>query len=148
MQFPRMKEIREDAGMRQKEVADKMGVTKGSYSMWECGTDTIPLRRLNQFCNLFDVSIDYVVGFNDKKKYSNAKPDIKLKITGENLKKIRNKKGLTQVQLANILKINQPTWNRYENSKTLILTVVLVELAKKYHYSIDKILGKDKDLDS
>lgn len=145
MQFPRMKEIREEAGLKQKEVADKMGVTKGSYSMWECGTDTIPLRRLNQFCNLFNVSIDYVVGFNNKKRYTNAKPDIKIKVTGENLKKIRNKKGLTQVAIADELKINQPTWNRYENSKTLILTVVLVELAKKYHYSIDKILGKDKD---
>ncbi len=148
MQFPRMKEIREEKGLRQKDVAEVMNVTKGSYSMWECGTDTIPLRRLNQFCNYFDVSIDYVVGFSDKRKYANAKPDIKFKITGENLKKIRNKKGLTQTALANELKINQPTWNRYEKSRTLILTVVLVELAKKYHYSIDKILGKDKDTDS
>lgn len=148
MQFPRMKELREEKGLKQKEIAEKMGVTKGSYSMWECGTDTIPLRRLNEFCNLLGVSIDYVVGFSDKRKYANAKPDIKLKITGENLKKIRTKKGLTQVELANELKINQPTWNRYEKSRTLILTVVLVELAGKYHYSIDKILGKDKDKDS
>jgi len=142
MQFPRMKEIREEAGLKQKDIAAVMGV---SYSMWECGADTIPLRRLNQFCNYFDVSIDYVVGLSNKRKYTNSKPDIKLTITGENLKKIRNKKGLTQVALADELKINQPTWNRYENSKTLILTVVLVELANKYHYSIDKILGKDKD---
>lgn len=148
MQFPRMKEIREEAGLKQKDIADTMGVTKGSYSMWECGVDTIPLRRLNQFCNYFNVSIDYVVGFSDKKKYSNAKPDIKLKITGENLKKIRTKKGLTQTAIADELNINQPTWNRYENSKTLILTVVLVQLAKKYQYSIDKILGKDKEKDN
>ncbi len=145
MQFPRMKEIREEAGLKQKDVANILGVTKGSYSMWECGADTIPLKRLNQFCNYFNVSIDYVVGFNDKRKYANAKPDIKIKVTGENLKKIRLKKDLTQTKIAEELKINQPTWNRYENSKTLILTVVLVELAKKYHYSIDKILGKDKD---
>ena len=148
MQFKRMKELREEAGLKQKEVADTMGVTKGSYSMWECGTDTIPLRRLNQFCNYFDVSIDYVVGLSDKKKYANAKPDIKLKITGENLKKIRNKKNLTQVAISDTLNINQPTWNRYEKSRTLILTVTLVELARKYHYSIDKILGKDKENDS
>lgn len=148
MKFSRMKEIREAAGLKQKDVAEVLGVTKGSYSMWECGVDTIPLRRLNQFCNYFNVSIDYVVGFCNKKKYSNAKPDIKLKITGENLKKIRVKKGLTQVAIADELHINQPTWNRYENSKTLILTVVLVELAKKYHYSIDKILGKDRDKDN
>ena len=145
MQFPRMKEIREEAGLKQKDVANILGVTKGSYSMWECGADTIPLKRLNQFCNYFNVSIDYIVGFNDKRKYANAKPDIKIKVTGENLKKIRLKKDLTQTKIAEELKINQPTWNRYENSKTLILTVVLVELAKKYHYSIDKILGKDKD---
>ena len=145
MQFPRMKEIREEAGLKQKDVANILGVTKGSYSMWECGADTIPLKRLNQFCNYFNVSIDYVVGFNDKRKYANAKPDIKIKVTGENLKKIRLKKDLTQTKIAEELKINQPTWNRYENSKTLILTVVIVELAKKYHYSIDKILGKDTD---
>ncbi len=145
MQFPRMKEIREDKGYKQKDIAKILGVTKGSYSMWECGTDTIPLRRLNDFCNYFDVSIDYVVGFNNKKKYANSKPDIKIKITGENLKKIRLKKALTQEKIADELNINQPTWNRYENSKSLILTIVIVELAKKYHYSIDKILGKNVD---
>jgi len=148
MQFPRMKEIREEAGLKQKDVAEILKVSKGSYSMWECGADTIPLRRLNQFCNYFDVSLDYIVGFSDKRKYANSKPDIKLKITGENLKKIRNKKGLTQIAISEELNINQPTWNRYEKSKTLILTVVLVELAKKYHYSIDKILGKDKEEDN
>jgi len=148
MQFPRMKEIREEAGLKQKDVANALKVSKGSYSMWECGSDTIPLKRLNQFCNLFDVSIDYTVGFSNKRKYTNAKPDIKIKVTGDNLKKIRNKKGLTQVQISDALNINQPTWNRYENSKNLILTVTLVELAKKYNYSIDKILGKDKDSDN
>lgn len=71
--FPRMKEIRENAGLKQKDIAEAMNVSKGSYSMWECGTDTIPLKRLNQFCNYFDVSIDYVVGFNDKKEYSKSK---------------------------------------------------------------------------
>lgn len=120
MIFPRMKEIRENAGLKQKDIAEVMGVSKGSYSMWECGTDTIPLKRLNQFCNYFNVSIDYVVGFNNKKKYANQKPDIKIKVTGENLKKIRLKKGLTQVQISSELKINQPTWNRYENAKNLI----------------------------
>lgn len=148
MQFPRMKEIREEAGLKQKDMAEIMHITKGSYSMWECGADTIPLRRLNEFCNYFNVSIDYVVGISNKKKYANTTPDIKLKITGENLKKIRNKKGLTQTEISNELNINQPTWNRYEKSRTLILTVVLIELAQKYHYSIDKILGKDKVKDN
>ena len=44
MNFPRMKEIRENAGLKQKDIAEAMDVSKGSYSMWECGTDTIPLK--------------------------------------------------------------------------------------------------------
>lgn len=142
MQFPRMKEIREEAGLKQQALADMMEVSKGSYSMWECGTDTIPLKRLNQFCNFFDVSMDYVTGQSNKRKYPNAKPDIKIEITSENLKKARKKQNLTQVQISNELKINQPTWNRYEKGKNLILTTTLVELARKYNYSIDNILGK------
>lgn len=137
-----MKELREESGLKQKEIADVMNVSKGSYSMWECGTDTIPLKRLNEFCNYFDVSIDYTVGLSKKRKYPNLKPDIKIKVASENLKKIRNKKGLTQVEISEALNINQPTWNRYEKGHNLILTVTLVTLAKKYNYSIDDILGK------
>ena len=143
----RLKDIREESELKQFTVGKLIGVTRGTYSLWELELDIIPLKRLNQFCNYFDVSIDYVVGFNDKKKYANQKPDIKIKVTGENLKKIRLKKGLTQVEISNELNINQPTWNRYENAKNLILTTTLYELAKKYHYSIDKILGKDKDIE-
>lgn len=142
MQFPRMKEIREEAGLKQQNLAEMMGVSKGSYSMWECGTDTIPLKRLNQFCNFFDLSIDYVTEQSDKKNYPNLKPDIRIEVIGENLKKARKKQHLTQVELSNELKINQPTWNRYEKGKNLILTTTLVELARKYNYSIDNILGK------
>ena len=76
----------------------------------------------------------------DRKEY------VYLMLAGENLKKIRLKKGLTQVQISSELKINQPTWNRYENAKNLILTTTLYELAKKYHYSIDKILGYETDI--
>lgn len=142
MQFPRMKEIREGAQMRQREVAEVMGVSKGSYSMWECGTDTIPLKRLNQFCNYFNVSMDYVTGLTNRKRYPNEKKDINNDTTSENLKKIRKKQELTQVQISEALEINQPTWNRYEKGHNLILTTTIVSLAKKYNYSIDNILGK------
>ena len=33
MNFPRMKEIRENAGLKQKDIAEAMDVSKGSYSM-------------------------------------------------------------------------------------------------------------------
>ena len=46
----------------------------------------------------------------------------------------------------NQLKSDKNKIDQYnENAKNLILTTTLYELAKKYHYSIDKILGKDRD---
>jgi len=83
MQFPRMKEIREEAGLKQKDIAAVMGVTKGSYSMWECGADTIPLRRLNQFCNFFDISIDYVFSLSNDLSYNVINRDISLDISSK-----------------------------------------------------------------
>ena len=144
----RLKYLREEKELTQTEVSELLGFRKNGYSQFEREQTTIPIKHLNTLSNYFNVSIDYVVGFNNKKKYANQKPDIKIKVTGENLKKIRLKKGLTQVQISSELKINQPTWNRYENAKNLILTTTLYELAKKYHYSIDKILGKDRDSDN
>ena len=147
MFFTRMKEIREEAGLKQKDVAKMLGVSKGSYSMWECGADIIPLKRLNQFANYFHVDLDYVIGISNNKLKNNITPDIKIMITGYNLKKIREDKKMTQSEMAKSLKINQPSWNRYENSKNLILTSVIIDLARKYHQSIDDILGKNKSKD-
>ena len=33
----------------------------------------IPIKRLNDFCNLYDVSIDYVMNLSDILKYPNSK---------------------------------------------------------------------------
>lgn len=142
MYLARMKEIREDANLRQKDVAAILGVKKGSYSMWECGSDPIPLRRLVLFCDYFDVSLDYIANLTNHRKYLNSKKGINLVKTSENLKLIREKFNLTQLEMANSLNIFQPTLSRYENNKNLILGDTLIYLASKYHVSIDEILGK------
>ena len=72
----RLKEIREEHELNQLEVAHMLGVTRGSYSMWELERDIIPIKRLNQFCNFFHVSLDYTLGLTDTKNYSHSKLDI------------------------------------------------------------------------
>ena len=51
--------------MTQEDVANILKVERSTYAGWETGKDTITLTRLNDFCNYFNVSMDYVTGLTD-----------------------------------------------------------------------------------
>ena len=50
MKFEKMKEIREEKEMKQREIAEILGVDRSTYAGWETGKDTIPLRFSGSFC--------------------------------------------------------------------------------------------------
>ena len=61
----RIKELRKANGMTQTELAEKMGVTKGTVSTWETNSRTPSFNTLDQLCDLFDKSMGYVTGQSD-----------------------------------------------------------------------------------
>ena len=58
---------------------------------------------------------------------------------------IRKSLGLSQLEIAESIGINQSTWWAYEKGKTMITTNALTALARKYNYSTDYILGRSKE---
>ena len=44
--FNRIKELREYEDYSMSQIANKLNVSKSTYSMWEYGRDLIPLKRL------------------------------------------------------------------------------------------------------
>ena len=46
--------------------------------------------------------------------------------------------------LAKVLNTTSATISAYETGKTLLLTAFAIELAKKYHISIDLLCGKEE----
>ena len=62
MNFQKLIEIREDLGLKQKDIANILNITQQSYSLWENGTKIIPLKHLNSLCNYYNVSMDYLIG--------------------------------------------------------------------------------------
>ena len=62
MSFQKLIEIREDLGLKQKDIANILNITQQSYSLWENGTKIIPLKHLNSLCNYYNVSMDYLIG--------------------------------------------------------------------------------------
>ena len=63
--FKRIKEIRELNDYTQRTLAKTLKISKTNYNYFENGERIIPLNHLNNFCNLFNVSIDYVLELSD-----------------------------------------------------------------------------------
>ena len=67
MNAGKIKTIREEEEITQKEMANKLGVTRSAYSLWEINKNTIPLYYLNELSNNFNINIDYLVDLSDEK---------------------------------------------------------------------------------
>ena len=60
--YERLKEIREDKDIRQREVADAIGTTKQQIYAYEKGINKMSVERLKELCLYYGVSADYVLG--------------------------------------------------------------------------------------
>lgn len=147
MIFERMKDIREYFDKTQIEMANILKVSRSTYAGWENGIDLIPLLKLNEFCNYFGISIDYICGLTNTKKYEILNLEIDKIILGQNIKNIRIKNNDTQEIIAEAIGVDQSNYSKYELGKILIHTYPLIEFAKYYNVSIDWLCGKTKDLE-
>lgn len=67
MNLLRLKEIREDRDLRQCDVAKALNITQVVYSRYETGARLIPIDKLDELANFYDVSIDYLLCRTDEK---------------------------------------------------------------------------------
>lgn len=63
----RLKEVRKESGKKQREVAELLGMKLRGYQSYEMGEAEPGLEKLVMLADLFDVSIDYLVGRTDHK---------------------------------------------------------------------------------
>lgn len=120
-----------------------LNVSQPNYARWESKYKIIPLNKLNEFCNYFNVSMDYVIGLTNNKEYINTY-NLDRKAMAENLKRFRKKYKITQVELAKQLGTDHSVISAYEREKALILTSFLVDICIKYNVSADQLCGRKK----
>ncbi len=144
--FYNLKRVREEYEFSQRETARRLKISKSSYNYYETGEYIISLKHLNDFCNVFHVSMDYVTGLSNVNNHSTKSYKLNSKIVGMRIKKIRNKKKLTQEELAEVLNTSQSNVSAYENGKTIILTAFAYTLAKTYNISLDYIVGRSNTI--
>ena len=144
--FYNLKRIRESHDLTQRELANILKISKSSYNNFETGTQIIPLKHLNNFCQYFQVSMDFVCGLSNIGQKENKVVRLNKRIIGYRIKKIRLKKQLTQEQLASILNTSQSNISSYENGKTLILTAFAYTIAKELKVSLDYLTGRSDNI--
>ena len=63
----KIKLLRENAGLSQKFLADKLGITRSSVNAWELGISVPSTQYIVELATLFKVSTDYLLNFNNTK---------------------------------------------------------------------------------
>ena len=140
--FCNIRKVRESYELTQREMAKILNISKSSYNYFETGEHIIPLKHLNNFCNIFHLSMDYVCGLTNENIVIDKNFKLNKKEIGKHLKEVRINNKLTQKEIAKILNTSQSNISSYENGKTLILTAFLYNYAKHFHISLDYITGR------
>ena len=84
-QMNRLKELRKEKGLTQTDLAELLEVTKLTIHNWENGVSSIKSDRLKKLCEIFDVDVPYLLGYNTVKNET----DIKASVLDEALEKLR-----------------------------------------------------------
>lgn len=140
----RLLELREYNFLLQKDIAKALNIDRSTYSTWETNLKIIPLKHLNVLANYYDTSMDYILGLTIKNVNYKKLDKLDKQRIGNNIRKLRSDNNLTLRDLAKVLNTTSSTISAYETGKTLLLTAFAIEIAKKYHISIDELCGREK----
>ena len=106
----RLKFLRTQKGLSQRDVSDQLGINKSSLAMYECGKREPRLDTINLFANYYNVSVDYLIGSSE-----DSSPKI-LKTTGERIRHRREELGISQKDLAETIGTLSQNLYKYEQN--------------------------------
>ena len=68
--YQRLKDLREDGNktISQQEIAELLGTTQQTYSLWERGEREIPMHHAITLAKFYRVSMDYICGLTNKNR--------------------------------------------------------------------------------
>jgi transcriptional regulator with XRE-family HTH domain len=64
----RIRDLREDNDLTQKEIADYLHIKQNTYSQYENGQRQIPIDALIALARYYKTSTDYLLGLTDEQK--------------------------------------------------------------------------------
>lgn len=66
--YIRIRNLREDKDLTQKQVGEMLNMSQTGYNQYEIGKNDIPTRVLIKLAEIYDISVDYLLGITDEEK--------------------------------------------------------------------------------
>lgn len=107
----RLHALRKSKGVTLEQISDETDISVSSLSRYEKGERNPKINIIRTLAEYFGVSSDYLEGRYETQYIINDATDI-----GNIIYELRSKSGLSQLQVANDLKIPVSTFSRYEIS--------------------------------
>lgn len=128
----RLKLLREEKGLTQKELADILKLSASSIAMYESGKRDPDTSTIKSLAVLFNCNTDFLLGLSNYRDVSK-------------LRMVRVESGLSQDEVAKNLGISRDTLSKYETGELEPNVDTLVKLANMYHVSLDYLVGKTNE---
>lgn len=64
----RLKELREDNDIKQRDLAQRLNILQNTYSQYENDQRQIPLNTLIKLAIFYDTSVDYILELTDEQR--------------------------------------------------------------------------------
>lgn len=61
----KLKELREEKGITQKEIASYLNIKQNTYSQYETGNRELPIEALIKLAKYYNTTTDYILGLED-----------------------------------------------------------------------------------
>ena len=65
LKYERIRNIRIDNDLKQREVAEFLNISQNTYSQYEIGVRNFPLDTIIRLAQFYNTSVDYLVGLTD-----------------------------------------------------------------------------------
>ena len=130
-----LKYLRERKGISQNDIAKVLEIGQPTVGNWEAGRREPDLKTIIHLAEYFGVTLDELV-------LSDLRPPLPL--YASNIRYLRKKHGMTQEDMANLLKYRgKQGYNVIENGKAGLSVENLVKLADFFGVTLDQLVKQD-----
>ncbi len=136
----KLRTLRISKNITQEEIARCLNIKRATYTNWENARTEIPLDILNKIAIYYEVSLDYMFNFNNKKSSYNK--DLNYDIFATNLNTYLKKNNLKIESLAIDASTTISTIWAYLHNKVHIRTIYLYLICQTNNLSVDCLFSR------